>query len=123
MTYLALSSVPVSRTGVDITGSGLTSIGANTGVSFKNAPYMALVVYNGSASTITATPQITKTIEGQAPSLTGLAVSIPTLHYNIIGSLSLSDFLSTDGTGNTYIVFATAAATIMVGLIDVPYTA
>lgn len=120
MTTLALTSVPVSRAGVTITSGSLTSLGSNTTVSWRNEPYTGLIIYNGSGSSITATPQISKTVEGQAVSLTGLAVTVAASAYVIMGGFSLADFTSTDGTGNIYVVFS-SSTTVSVGLIDIPY--
>jgi hypothetical protein len=122
MTNLTITPVTLSRLGVNITGAtGLTSIASNTGVTFINPGNVGLVIYNGSASTITATPTIAETLEGVVPVSTTLAVSILTLNYMMMGPFSPLHF-NTPGSpvGSMTVVFATAATTIAVGLIAIP---
>lgn len=125
MARLAVTPVGVSRSGINITsgGAGLTSIGANTGISFSNVGNLVLVIYNGSASTITVLANIQKQIEGLGVTGGGTSFTIATLQYYIMGALSQSDYMATDGSGLTYIDFTTAASTIAVGLFSVPTVA
>ena len=120
MTILALSIVPVSPAGVDISTAALISLGANTGVSFKNDGQCGLIVNNASGSSINVTEVIGRQVEGIAP--TGPPRAVPAGKTYIFGSLSVLDFLSTDGTGMTY-VNVSLPTSVSVGLIEIPKTA
>jgi hypothetical protein len=122
--------VPVtgSRLGVNLTGSvGLTPmLTPFTTIQFINPGNVALIIYNGTAGTIVATPQLTDAIEGavvpSATMITALGVSIPTLNYMLIGPFSPLHFNTPNSPAGSMTVTFTSAVTalVTVGLIQIP---